>query len=127
MKNAKIKGIHLCWVIVSDLKKAKRFYGEILGLNMTTQDDTYGWLEFEAPEGSKLGVGLAQKEDTTVASGDNAIITITVDNIEAAKRELVEKGVKLLGDICEIPGHVKLQFFSDPDGNLFQLVETLSS
>ena len=53
------------------------------------------------------------------------ILTFTVDDIEAAKKELEEKGVKFKTDIYEVPGHVKLVDFVDEDNNTYQLAQHL--
>ncbi len=37
-----------------------------------------------------------------------------------------EKGAKLVGEIGEVPGHVKMQTFLDPDGNMMQIVQELN-
>ena len=51
--------------------------------------------------------------------------TFTVPDIKKAIGEMSKKGVKLIGEMMEVPGHVKLQFFVDADGNTFQIVEEL--
>jgi hypothetical protein len=38
---------------------------------------------------------------------------------------LIKKQVKMLGEMMEVPGHVKLQMFQDSDGNHFQLAQML--
>ena len=117
----------MAWITVSDVKKAKKFFTEIVGLEARTDTPEYGWVELQAPEGGALlGVGQYNPQyGKEVQPGQNAIVTFTVDDIREAKAEFEKKGVTLLGDIVEVPGHVKMLFFTDFDGNKFQIVELL--
>ncbi len=122
----KVKSIDLGWITVSDLEKARKFFGDTLGLELTTSNEQLGWLELEGKEGgAKLGVARAHEKEQH-RPGSNTVLTLKVDNIEQAKQNLEVKGVKFLGGVIEIPGHVKLATFVDPDNNTFQLVEDLS-
>jgi predicted enzyme related to lactoylglutathione lyase len=121
-----IKSFDLAWIIVSDIGAAKKFFVDTLGMKMHTYDDVYGWLELSGQEGGSI-IGVAKaNEKNGMEAGKNAIITLTVDNVEKSKAELLKKGVNMVGEIMEVPGHVKLQLFRDSDGNLFQLVQSLS-
>lgn len=120
-----IKGAKLAWIVVSDLKKSMQFFTEKLGFKEKMFAEEFQWAELEAPEGG-MTIGIAQKGyDSQIDSGDNAVITMTVEDIVKEKEELQSKGVKFLGEIIEVPGYVKLQTFVDEDGNHFQLVELL--
>ena len=46
-------------------------------------------------------------------------------DIKEMEKVLQENNVELIGDIMEIPGHVKLLLFKDPDGNLFHLAQNI--
>lgn len=119
------KGMHLAWVVVADLKAAVKFYTGTLGFKVDELQEAFGWAELVS-SGSSFRLGLAQYQPhVEVKAGSNAIITITVDDIATAREEMKKKGVKLLGDVVEVPGQVKMQTFSDVDGNLFQLCELL--
>lgn len=122
----KVKGINLSWIVVSDFEKAKKFYLETLGLEAININDEYGWMELMGKEGSYIGVAKKQSEDAPVGPGNNAVITMTVDNLDEAMKEFSAKGVVFFGEVAEVPGHVKLRFFKDTDGNIFQLVQELS-
>ena len=116
----------LAWVTVSDINKAKKFFTEVVGLELRTDTPEYGWIELVAKDGgSALGIGQCNPQYSEVQPGHNAIVTFTVDDIEKAKVEFAQKGVTLIGDIVEVPGHVKMLFFADFDGNKFQIVQLL--
>lgn len=118
------KATYLSWIIVSDIQKARKFFKD-LGMKELSFDEQFKWAEFQGKEGGAL-VGVAEKSDhDPEPAGGNAVITFSVDNMDKAKKELSSKGVKMLGDVLEVPGHVKMQTFADSDGNKFQIVENL--
>jgi predicted enzyme related to lactoylglutathione lyase len=122
-----VKSIDLCWITVSDLAKAQEFFTKTLGFKLHERDTNLGWLELKGEVGGAM-LGVAQFKGGCSAEkpGSNAVATLKVDNIVAAKATLESKGVTFLGDIIEVPGHVKLASFTDFDGNKFQLVEELN-
>lgn len=114
--------MNLSWVVVDNLDKSVEFFTKVVGLKVREKNDMFGWAELIADDGAALG--LAEMSDP-LPPGSNAVITITVDDLEKAKAEMSEKGAKMHGDVVEVPGHVKMQLFTDPDNNHFQLVERL--
>jgi predicted enzyme related to lactoylglutathione lyase len=120
-----LKSMDLVWIVVNDIKKAIQFYTETVGLKLKEFNEQYGWAELEGHRGGAR-VGLAQSQpltDDDVKPGQNAVMTFTVENLQTAVTRLSGQGVKLIGPVQEIPGHVKMQMASDTDGNRFQLVE----
>ena len=122
----KPQGIHLVWITVADIKKAIKFYTEVLGFTLSEFHEQYNWAELTAPSGAMLGIGQASPECGDFAPGMNSIPTISVGDIEAARKELLANNTKLVGEIQEIPEQVKLQTFTDEDGNTFQLCQLLN-
>ena len=114
-----------CSFSVNDLQKAKEFYGQKLGLDVT-----------ETPEGLDLRVGnnsvfLYPKENHTPASF--TVLNFPVNDIEEAIDELTSMGVTLehynLPDIktdtrgiFRGPGH-QIAWFKDPAGNILSVIE----
>lgn len=121
MKN---QGIHLSWIVVKDFKAAIKFYTEVAGFTLKNQSSEYGWAELSGPEGSRLGIAQ-ESSHSEVKAGSNTITAITVDDINEAISFFQKNKVKLIGDIQEVPGHVKMQTFADVDGNIMQLVQML--
>lgn len=118
----KTRKFELAWIVVNDFEKALDFYTKVVGLEIETRVDEAGWAELRGNGGAYLGIAK-QSAMNPVKAGSNAIVTITVDDIKVSRDELAAKGVKLLGDIMEVPGECKLQMFADNDENLFQLVQ----
>ncbi len=122
----KAEGICLSWIIVKDIQKAIKFYTETVGLELKEFHEEFKWAELSGPDGSKLGIGMESAE-TPIKSGSNAVVTIAVADIDKAIAHFIEKGAALVGELMEIPFHVKLQTFVDTDGNMMQLVQKLSA
>jgi len=123
---SKVKAIQMSWIVVKDLKSAIKFYENVVGLKLTQYSEEYHWAEMSGMEGGSL-LGIAQiNDEEDVKPGQNAVVTFTVENLDAAKADMAKKGTSFIGDIIEVPGHVRMQTFKDKDGNRFQIVEMLS-
>ena len=119
-----VKGIQLAWIVVKDLKQSLKFYTEVVGLKLHEMNEQYGWAELSGKEDG-MRLGIAQKSDYEVIQpGQNAVVTLTVEDLEKTREMMVAKGVKMIGEVLEIPGHVKMQTIVDLDNNHFQLVQT---
>lgn len=122
------KSIGLVWIVVKDFKRAVKFYTEVAGLKVHEMCEEWGWAELEGHDGSGMRLGIAQQRPDSqdpIQPGQNGVVTLTVDNLEQANKDLVRQGANLIGEVQEVPGHVKMQSVKDADGNMFQLVEKL--
>jgi len=108
--------LELVQVPVSDVDRAKAFYTDKAGFNADHDHEVTDELRFVqlTPPGSgcsiAIGTGL-----TEMSPGSVHGLQLVVDDIEAARAELVERGVEV-GDVQEFPWG-SFVFFSDPDGN----------
>jgi catechol-2,3-dioxygenase len=112
---------------VNDLPKAKAFYQEILGVNVT--DNPMGLIELNIEGGHKILV--YPKPDHTPATF--TVLNFPVANIEEAVEELTRKGVLFEQYTGEIEtdekgisrgnGGPDIAWFKDPAGNILSLIE----
>jgi catechol 2,3-dioxygenase-like lactoylglutathione lyase family enzyme len=111
-------------VLVSDMKKAKEFYAEKLGLEVATdyrRNDDNWWVTLTLPGGG-ASITLARSSTTSNEPPKPGTVGfyLSTSDIAAAHKELNEKGVNT-GDIRDDlygPGSgVKFIQFNDPDGN----------
>ena len=112
-------------VLVSDMKKAKEFYAEKLGLGVATdyrRNDDNWWVTLTFPGG---GASITLARSSTTANEPPKPGTISfyfsTSDITAAHQELIEKGVNTseVQDNLYGPGSgVKFFQLKDPDGNL---------
>lgn len=121
-----ITSIELGWIVVKDLQRAIDFYVKTLGFELTTHAPEYNWAEVKAPQGDfTIGIGVAGEDDALMKPGTNMVPTFTTDNLEEAIAELKKQQVTFIGDVIEVPGHVKMISMLDVDGNHMQLVQKL--
>lgn len=101
-------------VATQDLERAKRFYGETLGLerNPRSSDE---WPEFEA---GNLTLLLADAAKTSVPfSPSNNAIALRVSDVDAEKKRMEAEGVEFEFEETYDSGVCYMAFFRDPDGN----------
>ena len=111
---------------VDDLKKAKKFYGETLGMDV---DEKTEGLELHVAGGFKIFV--YPKENHAPATF--TILNFPVDDVEKAVAELAKRGVRFeiynQGEIKTdekgiARGHgMKMAWFKDPAGNFLSVIE----
>ena len=122
--SAMLSGGHAI-VYVSEMDAAVRFYTDVLGLNLTNR---YGdkWATVEA--GRNLVIGLHPRSPKSPAPGTrgSVMLGLTIDEpIKSVVSRLVERGVRLTGDIVrsETENFVEIE---DLDGNALYLWEAVA-
>ncbi|WNZ24280.1 glyoxalase [Leptolyngbya sp. NK1-12] len=109
-------------VLVSDLERAERFYGEVLGLAKINRTLKYpgAWYQLGAVQ-VHLIVDTAFDSSLQNAEkwGRNPHLALAVENLEAAKAHLTAHGYPLQ---LSASGRAAL-FTQDPDGNVIELTE----
>jgi catechol 2,3-dioxygenase-like lactoylglutathione lyase family enzyme len=108
-------------IAVSDVDRAKKFYGEILGFKI--KDDRSDGMTYETGGGTWFLVYPSQFAGTAKST----YMSFDVEDLDAAVKELRERGVvfeeydmpglKTIDGIAEIQG-VRGAWFKDPDGNI---------
>jgi predicted enzyme related to lactoylglutathione lyase len=107
--------LELVAVPVSDVDRAKAFYEQV-GFNADHDHDLSDEVRFVqlTPPGSAcsiaLGKGIVEAEPGSVKG-----LQMVVSDIQAARAELVERGVEV-SEVQEFPWG-SFVFFNDPDGN----------
>lgn len=112
---------------VDDLQKAKQFYGQMLGLNVS---ESNGLLELQITGGTTILI--YPKPDHTPATF--TILNFPVDNLEQTMDKLSKSGVKFEiyregnvetdeKGVCRTEGGPKIAWFKDPAGNILSVLE----
>ncbi len=110
--------LELVAIPVSDVDRAKAFYSEQVGFHVDhdhTVSDTIRFVQLTPPGSAcsiAIGTGLGE---STPAPGSVQGMQLVVSDINAARAELVERGV-VVSEVREFPWG-KFVFFKDPDGN----------
>ena len=128
-------------VPVRDVERSLRFYAEGCGFRLDVDyepNDAFRVVQLTPPGSAcslQLGIGLS---DAAPGTSRNAVIAVR--NIEAARQELIDRGVSVesirhkssvddwQGDVTEGPDPERRDYasfatFSDPDGNTWTLQE----
>jgi catechol 2,3-dioxygenase-like lactoylglutathione lyase family enzyme len=119
-------------LIVSDLERSRRFYGEVLGLEEVARPPNFtfagAWYRLDGTE-----IHLLAEADTTGGAGQDAgngaaqgmthHVAFEVDDLGDALSRLARHGVPLAGGpMPRGDGYVQA-FFFDPDGHVLELFQ----
>jgi predicted enzyme related to lactoylglutathione lyase len=127
--------LELVPIPVSDIDRAKRFYHELVGFEVTT-DTQVGEMHIVqlTPPGSACSIVLGAGVD--MAPGSVKGLHVVVPDVEKARSELVGRGVAVSpvghfdnGTLVDGPDgdYNTFAFFADPDGNSWALQERKGS
>ncbi|MEM3458074.1 MAG: VOC family protein [Candidatus Bathyarchaeia archaeon] len=114
-----IKTVWCVTFYVSDLKKAAKFYEEILGLEKKYEYSSY--VGFECG-GVEIGLipKLTEGEKVSLLSPS---VEFLVDDVSKACEELKKKGVKFTKELHDEPWGGRQATFTDPDGNVLEIAQ----
>ena len=113
-----ITGVDFLAVPTHDLQTAVEFYGDTLGLRRSVYMPERNFAEFET---GNLTLSVIDAEAMGLGHHPHRHqIALHVDDVEAARSALTERGVSFTGDTLDT-GVCHMAFFSDPDGNALML------
>jgi len=103
-------------VLTQDIQRAKRFYGETLGLELESEGESdiefrCGQVTLDVFDPSSIGQPFAVSP---------AGLALRVEDVDAVRAELERKGVVFDGETI-VTGVCKQAWFKDPDGNALML------
>ena len=108
-----------------DIDRAKRFYGETLGLHLS---QNYGdrWVEFTTPDGKTIALDTFTPE---AVDSPVTYLALESDDIEADAARLKEAGAKFVRDVWANEGEdgreiCRMAVVLDPEGNPIMLHQT---
>jgi glyoxylase I family protein len=113
-------------ILVSDLAKAERFYGNVLGLSKIDRVLKYpgAWYELGPIQvhlivDETLNANQSPELQNPEKWGRNPHLALAVENLETAKATLIAAGYELQLSASGRPA----LFTQDPDGNVVELTE----
>jgi predicted enzyme related to lactoylglutathione lyase len=109
--------LELVQVPVSDVDRAKAFYVDQVGFTADHDHRVSDEMRFVqlTPPGSGCSIAIGTGLGHSMSPGSVEGLTLVVDDADAARAELIERGVEA-GEVQEFPWG-RFVFFSDPDGN----------
>jgi len=122
-------GISAITLFVGDIDRAKAFYGSLFEAGPVYQDDVAATFRLEHVLLNVLAVTDAPElvEPAAVATPMSAaaLLTITVENCDAACATLAAKGIEILNGPIDRPWGVRTAAFQDPDGHSWELAQAI--
>lgn len=112
--------LELVAVPVSDVDRAKAFYADQVGFVLDhdhTVNDQIRFVQL-TPPGSACSITIG-KGVTQATPGSVEGLQVVVDDADAARAELLERGVEA-SEVQDMPWG-RFVYFSDPDGNKWSL------
>jgi predicted enzyme related to lactoylglutathione lyase len=108
--------LELVGIPVSDVDRAKAFYTEKVGFHADQDQQVSDEMRFVqlTPPGSACSIALGTGI-VNAPPGSAQSLQLVVADIEAARSELIGRGVEV-GEVQDFPWG-RFLFFSDPDGN----------
>jgi predicted enzyme related to lactoylglutathione lyase len=114
-----------------DVERAKEFYGSVFGWQLQTMSMGEGdyTIAMTTPVDDKtqmptepgaINGGMMERSDST----PSPVITIEVEEIDQALKEIDSAGGSTVTPRTPIPGMGAFAYFKDPDGNIMGLWET---
>jgi catechol 2,3-dioxygenase-like lactoylglutathione lyase family enzyme len=113
-----ITGTDFITVATKDLDAAVAFYGGVLGLKESKRWGKMPAVEFET---GNLTIAVMQSDAFGIEfQANNHPVELRVEDFEAAREELIGRGVEFKGETID-SGVCYQAFFEDPDGNVLAI------
>ncbi|HEY0845599.1 MAG TPA: VOC family protein [Noviherbaspirillum sp.] len=129
-----LRRIHHAAIICSDYEASKRFYTEILGLQVLTEnyrDARKSWkLDLALPDGSQVELFSfpdAPPRPSYPEARGLRHLAFEVDDVDGCKAELEAKGIAVEEVRLDEYTNRRFVFFADPDGLPLELYEAARS
>lgn len=126
-----VKRIDVVVLFVTDLKRARTFYQDTLGLVMTFEDQHSAYFELKGASLLLLSIAGAQdllsREAVPVQRPADARSqhVAFVEDVDAVYEELVAKGVEFIREPIDREWGMRTAHFKDPDGNIWEIAHQL--
>jgi len=109
----KIKGIGFVGVPVTDLKRARAFYEDVLGLKISDEMMGGKWIEYGVGNDT---LAIANASDTWTPSDQGTGAALEVEDFDEAISRLKDRQVRFAAEPFETPC-CHMAVIQDPDGN----------
>jgi predicted enzyme related to lactoylglutathione lyase len=109
----KIKAIGFVAIPVTDIKRARSFYEEVLGLKASDEMMQGRWIEYDVGDDT---LAIANVSDTWTPSDQGTGAALEVEDFDDAIKRLKDRHVPFAGEPFETPC-CHMAVIQDPDGN----------
>jgi lactoylglutathione lyase len=124
------KSVGAITLFVEDLPAAKSFYERVFGRIAEFGDDSSAGFKFDNTIVNLVTTQAAGEVIAPVAvaspgAGSRFLLTIWVDDVDAACAELASQGAGLLNGPVDRPWGMRTASFTDPAGHIWELAQDL--
>jgi predicted enzyme related to lactoylglutathione lyase len=109
----KIQAIGFVAIPVTDMKRARLFYEEVIGLRTSDEMMDGKWIEYAVGEDT---LAIANVSDTWTPSDQGTGAALEVENFDDAIKRLKDRQVRFAAEPFETPC-CRMAVVQDPDGN----------
>jgi lactoylglutathione lyase len=125
-----LKNVGAITLFVEDLPAARSFYERVFGRTAAFEDDSSAAFKFDNTLVNLVNTRAAGQVIAPVAvaspsAGSRFLLTIWVDDVDAACTELANQGVGLLNGPVDRPWGLRTASFTDPAGHIWELAQSL--
>ena len=122
---SRVKGLGEVSIRVRDLDAMHKFYEEVVGLEVLRRDESFVFFKVaEGYGGHTQNLALFEASNTLnpqESTLHHIALNIALEDFESEKMRLEGLGLKVNATVHEWI-HVRSLYFSDPEGNLLELV-----
>ncbi len=127
-----LKSIGAITLFVENLPAARSFYEGVFARTAAFEDDSSAAFRFDNTLVNLVTTQAAGKVIAPVAvasptAGSRFLLTIWVDDVDAACAELAKQGVGLLNGPVDRPWGMRTASFTDPGGHIWELAQNLDT
>ena len=117
-------------LFVEDLPVARAFYERVFGRTAAFEDDSSAAFRFantlvNLVDAGAAGVVIAPVAVASPSAGSRFLLTIWVDDVDAAVADLADRGVGLLNGPVDRPWGMRTASFADPGGHIWEFAQDL--
>ena len=106
-------------IVCDDLEAQRLFYRDVMGLKELQSGPSYVWFDLDGKLFELLAKSALPQYDQR-----RVVFAFEVDDIHAARAQLLKKGVEPVTEIDGGPGVGQYwAYFKDAEGNLFEIVQ----
>jgi lactoylglutathione lyase len=125
-----LKSVDVLNLFAEDFVGTRSFYREILGLPLAFENENHAVFKLENVIVSLWDASTAPELIAPAAlarpeAGSRIVLAAFVDDVDAACRDLVQRGVAMLNGPVDRPWGVRTASFSDPAGHIWEMSQDL--
>ena len=109
-----------------DPERTSKFYSEVFGWKITRWEGPLEYWVVSTGEGVGIDGGIVRRrgDRPIIGAATNAYVcTITLDSIDEALSRVQENEGLIVVEASEIPGIGRLAYATDPEGNIFGMLQ----